>query len=443
MRNTFIIILLIISVNNFSFPQSNNVSPLNGRLLLSLEGGITIPKTDYENSKLSPFGMGAVEYYFKLQSQSSFGFRINGGAGTLKGTDDRHFPNEYSDNIFFLGGGVIYNYALDDHFLPYLFLGASNIWYNPKDNNGKAIITTKPASENLSQINYNGELGIKIIINKSFAFNISGGEFLSAGDELDGVNAGKHNDVFLYGTVGFSISFLGETDSDGDGVFDSKDACPRTPPGVKVDLLGCPLDSDKDGVPDYIDRCAGTPSGVKVDDQGCPIDSDHDGVPDYMDNCPDSPKGIPVDALGCARDSDNDGVPDYKDKCGNTPAGIKVDIDGCPQEINKTGIQDQPEINGKKETISVLKIEKPKYDLINEYDVGDMIFTDGNLYTAQISAWKTKEKANSQADKLVGKGYNAFVEEKFIQKFDRTWYRVRVGFFNTFKEADDIAKKLR
>ena len=67
------------------------------------------------------------------------------------------------------------------------------------------------------------------------------------------------------------VLLSGQMDSDGDGVIDSKDKCPNTPRGVKVDMSGCPLDSDKDGVPDYKDQCPGTPRGVKVDDKGCPL----------------------------------------------------------------------------------------------------------------------------------------------------------------------------
>jgi OmpA-OmpF porin, OOP family len=60
-------------------------------------------------------------------------------------------------------------------------------------------------------------------------------------------------------------------DSDGDGVPDSRDRCPGTPPGVAVDEHGCPLDTDGDGVPDYRDDCPGTPPGTRVDSRGCPI----------------------------------------------------------------------------------------------------------------------------------------------------------------------------
>jgi len=91
----------------------------------------------------------------------------------------------------------------------------------------------------------------------------------------------------------------GPKDTDCDGVYDDKDECPGTPPGVEVDEKGCPLDSDGDGVPDYLDKCPGTPRGVKVDDKGCPLDSDGDGVPDYLDQCPGTPEGAIVDERGC------------------------------------------------------------------------------------------------------------------------------------------------
>jgi len=60
-------------------------------------------------------------------------------------------------------------------------------------------------------------------------------------------------------------------DSDGDGVTDNLDLCPNTPPGVKVDRVGCPIDLDGDGVLDTLDKCPNTPKGVKVDSSGCPI----------------------------------------------------------------------------------------------------------------------------------------------------------------------------
>jgi OmpA-OmpF porin, OOP family len=91
-----------------------------------------------------------------------------------------------------------------------------------------------------------------------------------------------------------------EGDADGDGVLDSKDQCPGTPAGAKVDANGCELDSDGDGVVDSKDQCPGTPAGAKVDAKGCELDSDGDGVVDSADKCPGTPAGATVDAKGCA-----------------------------------------------------------------------------------------------------------------------------------------------
>ena len=91
-----------------------------------------------------------------------------------------------------------------------------------------------------------------------------------------------------------------------------------------------PRDSDNDGVVDSRDQCPMTPAGVRVDASGCSIDDDNDGVLNGVDQCPNTPAGTKVDAKGCAiKDSDNDGVVDSKDMCPDTPAGVKVDEKGC------------------------------------------------------------------------------------------------------------------
>jgi OOP family OmpA-OmpF porin len=90
-----------------------------------------------------------------------------------------------------------------------------------------------------------------------------------------------------------------DPDSDGDGVLDSRDRCPGTPAGIRVDGNGCPLDSDGDGVPDHEDSCPGTVRGATVDQHGCELDGDHDGVVDRLDKCPNTRAGAQVDVAGC------------------------------------------------------------------------------------------------------------------------------------------------
>jgi OmpA-OmpF porin, OOP family len=88
-------------------------------------------------------------------------------------------------------------------------------------------------------------------------------------------------------------------DADGDGVADSRDACPNTPRGQAVDARGCPRDSDGDGVTDDRDQCPNTVRGAPVDARGCELDSDKDGVVNRLDECPDTSAGVRVDVKGC------------------------------------------------------------------------------------------------------------------------------------------------
>lgn len=376
MIRTFALLIFFIIAANFTFCQSNDLSPLRGRLLLSFNGAVTFPKADFINSIPAPLGIGAIEYYFDIESKSTFGILFYGGIGTLEGIDDNRIPNKYSDNFYFFGSGLNYSFAINNQFIPYLSLGVSNLWYNPKDNNGNAIITSKPASEDLSTIAYNYELGLKIFLSASSTLNIGGGEFICMADNLDGVIAGNHNDVIFYGMVGVSIAFWGESDTDGDGVPDSEDACEDTPAGVEVDMAGCPVDSDGDGIPDYLDNCPNTPSGMKVNSNGCPEDSNRTNMPDSFQ------KKIPESETKFLR-----------------------------------------------------------YDLQNERLVKNMIYTDGQLYTVQISSWRTKGEADREFARLVREGYDTFVTETITEY--QTWYRVRVGYFKTFREAQELAYKLR
>ncbi len=136
-----------------------------------------------------------------------------------------------------------------------------------------------------------------------------------------------------------AVRVLPAPDDDADGVPNTVDACPNTPPGTPVDSRGCPLpppDDDNDGVPNAVDTCPNTPRGTAVDSRGCPLpppDDDKDGVPNASDVCPNTPAGTKVDARGCPLpppDADGDGVPDTADTCANTPTGTAVDMKGCP-----------------------------------------------------------------------------------------------------------------
>lgn len=123
-------------------------------------------------------------------------------------------------------------------------------------------------------------------------------------------------------------SLKGCPDSDGDGLSDKVDRCPKRK-GPKENK-GCPWsDNDKDGLPDRIDKCPNK-KGPKAN-KGCPWgDLDGDGLTDNLDKCPNI-EG-PKENKGCPdKDRDNDGVVDRLDKCPDV-AGSK-EKNGCPKKL--------------------------------------------------------------------------------------------------------------
>ncbi|MDH3531412.1 MAG: OmpA family protein [Gammaproteobacteria bacterium] len=123
-----------------------------------------------------------------------------------------------------------------------------------------------------------------------------------------GENGGEFSDQI--GSLGFSYAFgaaapvpapapVRDPDSDGDGVNDSRDDCPNTPAGHRVDARGCSLDTDGDGVVDADDQCPNTYRGAAVDARGCELDGDADGVVNRLDECPNTAAGVRVDIKGC------------------------------------------------------------------------------------------------------------------------------------------------
>lgn len=117
--------------------------------------------------------------------------------------------------------------------------------------------------------------------------------------------------------------FNGCPDSDNDGIQDSKDDCPYQ--AGLAEFNGCP-DADGDGVIDKDDKCP-TVAGLKSL-MGCP-DADGDGIADGDDNCPN--EAGPAANNGCPwPDTDGDGVLDKDDECPNE-AGL-AELNGCPRQ---------------------------------------------------------------------------------------------------------------
>lgn len=346
MKKITIIFLMLFGLVQLSLaqdvvtPKDNAMSNVFG---FTLEGGATLGSTDYSSSKIDYTGKASLEYYLPSTGAGNIGFRIFGQKAFVSGEGVSALlqpTQSFSTKIDMYGGGVMYALSLGDAIYPWVGIGISNLWFYPEDGNGNRLPNYNAKVYDKYMLAYNGDAGVKIIVAKNMSINLAGGIVIGTTDFLDDLKLGSSNDMFVTATAGISYYFGRSTDTDGDGVANSEDACPNTPTGVKVDEFGCPFDSDNDGIPNYLDKCSDTPTGAIVDANGCQFDADADGVPDNLDKCANTPAAVRVDANGCPLDSDGDGVADYLDKCSKTPAGVTVNADGCALDADGDGIPD-------------------------------------------------------------------------------------------------------
>ncbi len=346
----FIFVSLSLIQQSYSQTAYIENSFLSQNFILSLDGGFTYGFSDYQKSTPGLIARGSLEYYPVIIQNARLGFKAFGGGLKLKFDDTRNListidgprniPNHVLTEAIQIGAGISFGYAFSNYFIPTITVGGNYLNFSPKDQNRKVLPFNKAENYKKNIISFFLEGELKFKISEQFSVHTVLSYYPTPTDYLEDVAAPKNNDTYLTGMIGFSYAFTGSFDSDGDGVPDSKDICPNTPSGVKVDELGCPLDSDNDGVSDYLDKCPNSPAGIKVDKDGCPLDSDNDGIPDYLDKCPDTPANVAVDFNGCPEDSDHDGVPDYKDQCPDTPFDVQTDEFGCPVDSDKDGIPD-------------------------------------------------------------------------------------------------------
>ena len=96
---------------------------------------------------------------------------------------------------------------------------------------------------------------------------------------------------FALAVKGVQRDSTGFDDDDGDGVFNTYDACPTEAafPQHDADRDGCLDDGDDDGVPNLVDACPyeRAPPQFDSDRDGCVDDGDGDGVADDNDLCPE------------------------------------------------------------------------------------------------------------------------------------------------------------
>ncbi len=79
----------------------------------------------------------------------------------------------------------------------------------------------------------------------------------------------------------------------------------------------------------------------------------------------------------------------------------------------------------------------------NDVSITDRIYFDGKKYTIQISSWKSKSIAEHEVRKLRKQGFDAFIYKVFLKSKNATYNRVRVGYFDSQKEAALFMKRYK
>lgn len=405
--NKFIksLLLLLLAVNT---SRAQNYQWEIGTLLgLSMYQGDLTHTTYYDLKEANPaFGI-----FFRNNLHPNINLRANVFRGKLSGSDlnDRRNTSRgfsFSSPIteasiqleFDLFGQKRYrDYTFKKIFSPYFFAGLGfgivkqTVSYNEEQNEDILDNINRDKTSNFNQPKFSTPLGAGLKFDLTQNWTIGGelGWRPSYTDVLDGVsNSGnpRSKDSYIFG--GLTLSYrMGEVDSDGDGLVDSKDKCPnekgfRTAKGCPdidqdgikdnnddcpydkgyASLNGCP-DRDKDGVTDKDDVCPNEPGFREF--KGCPIkDTDGDGVEDVKDNCPYE-VGLP-ERQGCPfRDTDKDGLEDYVDEC---PEEIGFLFNnGCPDRDND-GVVDKedvcPDFSGTKANGGCPEITEWESDLL-------------------------------------------------------------------------------
>lgn len=259
-------------------------------------------------------------------------------------------------------------------------------------------------------------------------------------------------------------------DSDDDGVPDFKDLCPNTPVGTEVNKWGCPIDEKvyepiqktefilSGGINFETGKAALLDVALPELEKILKVMNDYPDtkwrIEGHTDNTGKYEKNLELSkerALSVYNYFVNNGVnksrlesngysSDYPIADNSTETGRTLNrrvaivlvsdenVKNVVETVKSTGPQKE---NQKRPEFT----ETRKYNPAAERNVGKMVFTDGYLYCFQVASFRSKEKADEEASDYKAQGFDSFVVGANLPDLDGTWYRVRVGYFNSLSEA--------
>jgi hypothetical protein len=77
---------------------------------------------------------------------------------------------------------------------------------------------------------------------------------------------------------------------------------------------------------------------------------------------------------------------------------------------------------------------------VQSVKIDNLIYKDGSTYSVQVSSWQVKKHAETEVQKYSRSGLKSFIEPAELPGRG-TWYRVRIGGFNSLTEAKNFLNK--
>ncbi len=126
-----------------------------------------------------------------------------------------------------------------------------------------------------------------------------------------------------------------------------------------------------------------------------------------------------------------------KMELGEKPGEKPINVDNpkltLSEEKNNPGSGASVKLSGESKAGGPMIREIPKDEKVPNTN----FYFDGSKYNVQVSSWKSLATAEKETARLRNGGYDAFIVKTNLQSLG-VWYRVKIGSFNTAKEAEEF-----